>query len=109
MNLDNLLIHLRDEVTPKWHELGEIIGVPKESLDKYSEHPPDQCIIEVLDYWLMLYHDKLTWKDVARALKELNLHQLSEKVLQIHENRLKNEAKGTYTHNNKLNMLSTIL
>ena len=97
MNLDNLLIHLRDEVTPKWYELGEIIGVPKESLDKYSEHPPDQCIIEVLDYWLMLYRDKLTWKDVAHALKEINFHQLSEKVLQIHENRCMTEAKGTYT------------
>ena len=97
MNLDNLLIHLRDEVTPKWYELGEIIGVPKETLDKYSEHPPDQCIIEVLDYWLMLYRDKLTWKDVAHTLKEINFHQLSEKVLQIHENRCMNEAKGTYT------------
>ena len=96
MNLDNLLIHLRDEVTPKWYELGEIIGVPKETLDKYSEHPPDQCIIEILDYWLMLYSDKLTWKDVAHALKELSFHQLSEKVLQLHEKRHKNEAGGMH-------------
>ncbi|MCG8622653.1 MAG: hypothetical protein MJE68_11745 [Proteobacteria bacterium] len=92
LNLDNLLIHLRDDVTPKWYELGVIIGIPKETLDKYSEYPPEQCIIEVLDYWLMLYRDKLTWKDVAHALKELNLHQLSEKILQTGE---KNEANGT--------------
>ena len=96
MNLDNLLIHLQDEVTPKWYELGVIIGVPKETLDKYSEHPLDQCIIEVLDYWLMHYRDKLTWKDVAHAFKELNFHQLSEKVLQIHKNGCKYEAKGMH-------------
>jgi hypothetical protein len=88
------LIHLRGEVTPKWYELGEIIGVPKETLDKFSEHPPEQCIIEVLDYWLMLHSDKLTWKDVAHALEELNLHQLSEKILQISEKRNKSEANG---------------
>jgi hypothetical protein len=68
----------------------------KETLDKYSEHPPEQCIIEVLDYWLMLYSDKLTWKDVAHALEELNLHQLSEKILQICEKKNKNEANGMH-------------
>ena len=67
--------------------------MPKETLDKYLEHPPDQCIIiiEVLDYWLMLHYDKLTWKDVAHALKELNLHQLSERILRTHD---KNKANG---------------
>lgn len=90
INLDNLLIHLREDVTPKWYKLGEIIGIPKETLDKYSEHPPEQCIIEVLDYWLMLYSDKLMWKDVAHALEELNLHQLSKKI--------KNEANGMLFH-----------
>ena len=94
VNLANLLIQLQDEVTPKWYELGEIVGVPKEILDKCSGHPSDQCIIEVLDYWLIHYYGQLTWKDVAHALKEINLHQLSEKILQIHEKRRK--IQGTH-------------
>ena len=52
----------------------------------------------------MLHSDKLTWKDVAHALKELNLHQLSERILQTHD---KNKANGLldayYACNNHIN------
>ena len=82
LDLDNLLIQLRDNVTPHWYKFGVIVGVPKEILDKCKDYPPDQCIVEVLDYWLVHHHSQLTWRDVAHALKGINLHHLAEYIIQ---------------------------
>ena len=83
--MDNLLIQLRDDVTPHWYEFGVTVGVPKEIMDKFKDYPPDQCIVEVLDYWLVHYRGRLTWRDVADALKEIQLHRLAEYILQNSE------------------------
>ena len=82
LNLDNLLIHVRDDVTPYWYEFGVVVGVPKEILDKCKDYPPDQCTVEILDYWLVHHRSQLTWRDVTHALKEINLHHLAEYIIQ---------------------------
>ena len=67
-----------------WKELGLIIGIDEEVLDRYSSYPPEECLVEVLDYWLRKHHtakNKLTWRDVAKAVKEIGLHQLAESIL----------------------------
>ena len=76
---------------PKWYEFGRVVGVPKEEIDHYSVTgcSPDQCLIEVLDYWLRHHPSQLTWKEVAHALKEIKLHQLAEKAISM---------KGTRTN-----------
>ena len=58
------------------------MGVPKEAMDTYSATgcSSDQCLIEVLDYWLRHHPSQLTWKEVAHALKEIQLFQLAEEV-----------------------------
>ena len=85
VNLDNLLIELRDEVTPHWQEFGMIIGVPSDMIVKCSKYPPDQCMVEILDYWIRLHNDTpLTWRDVAQALRQIDLPQLSEKILEVY-------------------------
>ena len=78
LDLDNLLIQLQDDVTPHWYEFGVVVGVPKEILDKCKDYPPDQCIVEVLDYWLMHHRGQLTWRDVAHAVNEINIHHLAD-------------------------------
>ena len=83
MNLDLLLILLKEEVTPKWYEFGLVVGVAKEVMDNYSGCSSDQCLIEVFDYWLRHHSSQPTWKEVAQALKEIELHQLAEKVQEI--------------------------
>ena len=52
LNLDNLVTQLRPHITPKWYEFGVAIGVAKEVLEKCLGYPPEECIVEVLDYWL---------------------------------------------------------
>ena len=81
VDLDNVLIQIRDEVTPHWHRLGEIVGVPREVLDKCSGYQPEQCLVEVVDYWLLRSGEQITWKDVAQAVREIKLEEPAEKVL----------------------------
>ena len=85
-NLDSLLIQLRSEVTPYWYQFGIIVGMDKDTLEKYSKYPPEQCIIEVLDYWLRNHYDnKPTWRDIANVLKEIKLNKLAENILKVYE------------------------
>ena len=83
MNLDLLLIVLKIELTPRWYEFGLVVGVPKDVLDSYLGYPSDQCLIELLDYWLRHHPGQLTWKEVAQALREMEIYNLAEKALQI--------------------------
>ena len=83
VNLDLLLLFLKDELTPKWYEFGLAVEIPKEVMDGYVGHPSDQCLIEVLDYWLRHHPGQLTWGEVAQALRETKLYKLAEKAQQI--------------------------
>ena len=89
VNLDSLLIQLRSHVTPMWKEFGLVVGIAEEVLDRYSSYPPEECLVEVLDFWLRKYHvtaeNKLTWRDVAKAVKEIGLHQLAESILNVYQ------------------------
>ena len=83
VNLDNVLLQLRPQVTRKWRQFGEAVGIEKEVLDscaKTCSSSPEDCIVEMLDYWLRNSLVKPTWKDIARALKAINLPQLAHGI-----------------------------
>ena len=80
MDLDSLLIVLKEELSPKWYEFGLVVGVPQELMDSYSGYPSDQCLTEVLDYWLRHHNETIKWTEVANALKAVKLNQLAEKA-----------------------------
>ena len=85
INLDALLIQLRKQVTPKWYQFGETAGIDNEVLDNFAGNcSPDDCIVEMLDYWLLNYKGKPTWRDVAVILKAINLQQLAFDIEQIY-------------------------
>ena len=92
IDLDKLLIQLRPQVSPKWYQFGEVAGMDKEVLDNYAQNcAPDDCIIEVLDYWLRNYTDSEapTWREVAEILKKINLHQLAYDIEQVYTTGMK--------------------
>ena len=74
-------------MTHKWYQLGLAIEIPKDTLDKYSEYSPSECIVEVLDYWLRNQpnHQIPTWRDVANILEEIGFHQLAESILNVYQ------------------------
>ena len=89
MDFNSLLIQVRSQVTPKWKELGSVVGISKELLDKYSSYPPEECIVEVLDYWLRSHSAtgavRLTWRDVGDTLMKIGLHQLAESIMSVYQ------------------------
>ena len=84
-NLDSLLNQLSPQVTSKWYELGLVIGIDTEILDEYSRHPPRLCLVEVLEHWLRNNPSAPTWRNVAEALKEIELHELAASILEVYK------------------------
>ena len=86
VNLDNLLIQLRSQVTAKWYQFGERAGIQRSVLDNFTKQcSPNDCIMEMLDYWLRNSKQAPTWKDVARILKEINLEQLGHDIDEVYK------------------------
>ena len=85
LNLDNLLIQIREEVTPKWYQFGLAIGINKETLNQFSNFTPEECIVEITDLWLRTNETTVIWRDVANALKEIGCYRLAEKILKIYK------------------------
>ena len=69
VNLDNLLIQLRPQVATDWYQFGQAAGIEIDILKGFSRNcSPDECIVEILDYWLRNSTEILTWMDVIGAL-----------------------------------------
>ena len=80
-----MLFQIRSQVTPKWFQFGQVVGIAKHILDEYSKYTDEQCIVEVLDYWLKNSLCTPTWRNVAEALKEIELYDLAESILKVYE------------------------
>ena len=75
------MIQLRQQVTAKWYQFGVRAGIHRDVLDDFAKQcSPNDCIVEMLDYWLRNSKQPPTWKDVARILKEINLAQLGHDI-----------------------------
>ena len=85
LTLDSLLIQLRSQVTSKWYKFGLALGIAENILDKYVGYPSEECIVEMLDYWLRNHDSKPTWKDVAKALRDIELCQLAGDILNAYK------------------------
>lgn len=92
MNLDSLLIQIKQEATQVWYPLGEAFGIEKKILDKFNTCSPEQSIIEMLDYWLRNHPGQPTWKEVAEALRNIHLNMLASRI----ENLVIYKAGKTY-------------
>ena len=69
LNLDNLLIQICHQVTPKWYQFGLAVGINKETLDEFPSFPPGEYIVEIPDLWLRKSQTPITWRGVVIALK----------------------------------------
>lgn len=86
LNLDTMLTQLGSHIASKWYQFGLAAGIPNEILDKLLEYPSEQCVIEILDYWLKSWKDdRPTWKDVAEILTAIGYQHLAEHVLKVYK------------------------
>ena len=85
LNLDTLLIQIRGAVTSRWYQLGEALEVSKEVLDKCTNYPPEESIVEILDQWLRNFPGSPTWRAIAVALRKIDLQQLANDIEMVYE------------------------
>ena len=85
VDLDNLLIQLRAQVSPVWYQFGVAAGVETKILDKFADTcSPQECIVEMLDCWLRQQTEIPSWRDVSKILKMINLEQLSAEIEMVY-------------------------
>ena len=81
VNLDNLLIQLRPQVTTKWFHFGQAAGIDKEMLESFAKQCSlEDSIMEMLDYWLRHCKEVPTWRDIAEILKKISLPKLAHDI-----------------------------
>ena len=85
LNLDTLLIQIQGAVTSRWYQLGKALGVDKDALNKCTNYPPEESIVEILDQWLRNFPGRPTWRDVTNALRKINLQQLANDIDLVYE------------------------
>ena len=81
LHLDQLLLKLRSQVSPKWRQFGFAVRVPVETLNELTSYQEEQRLSEIAGYWMKQHQDRLTWKEVARVMKEIDLNDLAEEIL----------------------------
>ena len=85
LNLDNLLIQIKQNATQMWYQLGEALGIEKKILEKFTTCSPEESIIEMLDYWLRNHSGQPTWKEVANALRKIHLYKSASGIEMIYK------------------------
>lgn len=74
--LNSLLkILKRREITSKWYQFGSALGVPKKILDQLTDYSEEDCLVELLDYWLKNHPQQPTWKEITDAQNKICFYE----------------------------------
>ena len=79
--VDELLLKLHSQVSPKWRQFGFAVRVPVETLNELSSYQEEDRLSEIANYWMKQHQGQLTWREVARIMKEIDLNDLAEAIL----------------------------
>ena len=85
MNLDSLLIKLRGKVNDQWYQIGIALGIPLVFLRKLEGYPNEDCMVEIIDYWLRNHPDQPTWKEIADAIEDIRDYELAKSIKGMYE------------------------
>ena len=61
------------------------IGIPLVFLRKLEGYPNEDCIVEMVDYWLRNRFDQPTWKEMADAIEEIQDYELAKSIKGVYE------------------------
>ena len=85
LDLDSLLIKLHSRIDTQWYALGIAIGIPTEVLDSLKSYPDQECMVEMLDYWLRHHPDQPTWKEIADAIEDIHDYNLARSIKGVYD------------------------
>ena len=93
LDLESLLTKLQGKIKNQWYHFGLAIGVPNNALDQLYSHSEDDCLVEVLDYWLKNHPDQPTWKELADAVADLQDYELANSILKVYSEKGKGDIR----------------
>jgi hypothetical protein len=67
VNLKRLLEKLQGQISKQWYQLGLTLGLPMDVLEGFNLYSEDDCLVEVLEYWLKHHPGKPTWQEITDA------------------------------------------
>ena len=73
VNLKRLLEKLQGQISKQWYQLGLTLGLPMDILEGFNLYSEDDCLVEVLDYWLKHHPGKPTWQVITDAQKKVEI------------------------------------
>ena len=76
LDLNSLLSRVQDQIPNyQWYQFGLALGVPKEVLDQLGEHSGDNCLTELLNYWLNNHKGQPSWQEVDEAQRRIDIYR----------------------------------
>ena len=81
LTVDELLLKLCSQVSPKWRQFGFALRIPTETLNELSSYQEEDRLSEIANYWMKQHQGQLTWREVAQIMKEIDLNDLAEEIL----------------------------
>lgn len=80
LDFNDLLLQFGSKLASKWYQLGKAVGIGEEMLDECSNSPPEEAIVDILDYWIK-NHIKPSWENVTEVLNEIGFNELANNLL----------------------------
>lgn len=63
-----------ENLSSQWFSFGLAIGVPQQFLEKLEGYPKNECLVEVLDYWLKNHYGQPSWREIFDAQEKIRLN-----------------------------------
>ena len=56
-------------------------------MESLKGYPDEECMVEMLDYWLRHHpdHDQPTWKEIADAIEDIQDYNLARSIKEVYE------------------------
>ena len=72
LDLNSLQEKLQGQVSKQWYQFGLSLGIPMDVLEGFNLYSEEDCLVEVLDYWLKNHPSKPTWQEITDAQRKIN-------------------------------------
>lgn len=73
-DLTSLLYRFQRQASVEWYPLGLAFGVPEDCLEELKQYTEEQCLIEVLKYWLRNHYGRPTWQEVEKVQEKVETY-----------------------------------
>lgn len=78
LDLKSLLKKLQGQASKQWYQFGLALGLPMDVLEGFNLYSEDDCLVEVLDYWLKHHPTQPTWQEITDAQRKIESFNTSK-------------------------------